>query len=84
MYLFADESGNFDFSRGRGASRYFILTTVTLADTVPGDALLALRRELAWNGVGLDTESTPRPTRRQCGTASSRCSRDTPSACTPR
>ncbi len=55
-YLFADESGNFDFSLGRGASRYFILTTVALADTAVGDALLALRRELAWNGVGLDTE----------------------------
>lgn len=56
LYLFADESGNFDFSPGRGASRYFILTTVALADTTSGDALLALRRELAWDGVGLDTE----------------------------
>jgi len=54
--VFADESGNFDFTRGRGASRYFILTTVTLRDTRPGDALLALRRELAWDRVGLDTE----------------------------
>jgi len=56
LYLFANESGNFDFSRGRGASRYFILTTVALVDTEVGDALLALRRELAWDRVGLDTE----------------------------
>jgi len=55
-YLFADESGNFDFTGGRGASRYFILTTIALDDCSVGDRLLALRRELAWEGVGLDAE----------------------------
>ncbi len=53
IHVFADEAGNFDFSRDRGASRYFILTTVTLPDCKVGDALLDLRRELAWSGVEL-------------------------------
>jgi Protein of unknown function (DUF3800) len=55
-YIFADESGNFDFSRKPGASRYFILTPVSASDCSMGDALLALRRDLAWRGVGLGTE----------------------------
>jgi hypothetical protein len=53
-YVFADEAGNFDFSLGQSASRYFVLTTVTMDDTSVGDALLSLRRELAWRGVHLD------------------------------
>ena len=51
IHVFADESGNFDFSRKPGASRYFILTTVVCEYTV-GNALLDLRRELAWEGHG--------------------------------
>jgi hypothetical protein len=54
-YLFADESGNFDFSRGPSATRYFILTTVSLTDCLVGNQLLELRRELAWEDRGLDT-----------------------------
>lgn len=54
--VFADESGNFDFSRSAGASRYFILVTVSAPDFSVGQALLDLRRDLAWRGVGLDTE----------------------------
>ncbi|HEX8395475.1 MAG TPA: DUF3800 domain-containing protein [Longimicrobium sp.] len=54
--VFADESGNFDFSRKQGASRYFILTTVTCASFSVGDALLRLRREIAWEGHGMDSE----------------------------
>ena len=50
-YVYADESGNFDFSRNRGASQYFILTTVTLDDHDVGNRLTELRRELAWEGV---------------------------------
>lgn len=50
VHVFADEAGNFDFSRKEGASRYFILTTVTMADFGAGDAVLALRRQLAWEG----------------------------------
>lgn len=56
VYIFADESGNFDFSRNRGATRYFILTTVTVRDCGVGDALLALRRKMAFEGDGLSTE----------------------------
>jgi hypothetical protein len=52
VHLFADESGNFDFSRGRGASRYFILTTVSFFDDRASCRdLEALRYDLAWRGV---------------------------------
>jgi len=54
--LFADESGNFDFSRKRDASRYFILTTIACPGYGVGDALLALRRDMAWEGLGVDLE----------------------------
>lgn len=54
--IFADESGNFDFSLRPGASRYFILTTVACADYSVGDALLQLRRQLAWEGLGVNSE----------------------------
>jgi hypothetical protein len=49
VFIFADEAGNLDFSPK--ASRYFILTTVTLPDLSAGDALLGLRRKLAWEGL---------------------------------
>jgi hypothetical protein len=51
--VFVDEAGNFDFTRSPGASRYFILTSVSLDDFEAGVALLELRRELAWEGVDL-------------------------------
>lgn len=54
--VFADESGNFDFSRKQGASRYFILTTIACPNFDVGDALLRLRREIAWEGHGTDSE----------------------------
>lgn len=54
--VFADESGNFDFSRKSGASRFFILTTIACARYDVGDALLSLRRDLAWEGLGLISE----------------------------
>jgi hypothetical protein len=53
-YVFADEAGNFDFSNGRDASRYFVLCTVMAEHCAAGDALLALRRELGWRGIHLD------------------------------
>jgi|GEM_PF-5849601 hypothetical protein len=49
VYVFADEAGNFDFRRADGATRYFILGTITTRDAAAGEALLGLRRELAWN-----------------------------------
>ncbi len=51
VYVFGDESGNLDFSNNQGASRYFILTTVMMENCSVGDALLQLRRELAWKDV---------------------------------
>jgi hypothetical protein len=54
--VFADESGNFDFSRKQDASRYFILTTIACPNFDVGDALLRLRREIAWEGHGVDSE----------------------------
>lgn len=53
-YVFADEAGNFDFPLKQGASRYFILTTVTMDDCRAGDALAQLRRDLVWQGVNLE------------------------------
>ncbi len=53
-YVFSDEAGNFDFSRQSGASRYFILGTVTANDCHVGDQLLQLRREMGWRGTHLD------------------------------
>lgn len=53
VFVFADEAGNFDFRRAHGATTYFILTTVTMTDCSPGDALLELRRQLAWEGLRL-------------------------------
>lgn len=51
LHLFADESGNFDFSRGTGASRYFILTAVTLKECGEINARLQeLRHQMAWEG----------------------------------
>ena len=54
-YVFADEAGNFDFRDKHGASRYFILTTVTADSPQVGDDLLALRRGLAWDGIALES-----------------------------
>ena len=53
-YVFADEAGNFDFSNQAGASKYFVLTTVTADDCDFGTEILELRRDLAWRGVSLD------------------------------
>jgi hypothetical protein len=49
VYVFADEAGDFVFKHGEGISRYFIIGTVTMADTGIGNEIVNLRRELAWN-----------------------------------
>jgi hypothetical protein len=49
-HFFVDEAGNFDFSLRRGASKYFVLTSVTMNDCESADRLLDLRRELSWTG----------------------------------
>jgi uncharacterized protein DUF3800 len=53
VFVFADEAGNFDFTRNRSASRYFVLATVTMSDCSVGDQLQALRRDLVWRGYEL-------------------------------
>ena len=52
-YIYADESGNFDFSVHDGASKYFIVTTVMLQDHKVASELFELRRNLAWKGFNL-------------------------------
>jgi hypothetical protein len=53
LYIFADEAGDFEFARKANVSRYFILATVTMDTCKVGDALVELRRELAWKKVPL-------------------------------
>ena len=55
-HIYADEAGNFDFSTKQGATRFFILTTVTVDDHRIESDLLDLRRELAWSGIALARE----------------------------
>jgi Protein of unknown function (DUF3800) len=50
LYIFADETGDFEFVRGRNVSRYFILCTVSMGSCYVGTALVELRRRLAWDG----------------------------------
>lgn len=52
-YVYGDESGNFDFGDQEGASRYFILTTVVVADHAIETDLMDLRRQLTWEGEPL-------------------------------
>ncbi|MEN8374928.1 MAG: DUF3800 domain-containing protein [Gemmatimonadota bacterium] len=58
LYVFADESGNLDFRphTASGPTRYFVLTTLTCSGPEVGNHLLDLRRELAWDGLGLNSE----------------------------
>ncbi len=62
-YVFADESGNFDFRPHQnfpGASRYFSVGTLMLPDDEAVNhltsELLGLRRELAWRGAQVRPE----------------------------
>ncbi len=76
-YIYADESGNFDFSRNAGATRYFLLTTVVINDHSVESELLELRRELAWEGVeirnGFHAVNDSRRVRRRVFDTLSRC-----------
>ncbi|HYR29121.1 MAG TPA: DUF3800 domain-containing protein, partial [Thermoanaerobaculia bacterium] len=55
-YVFADESGNYDFSLKQSASKYFVVVTVTVDDCTVGARLLDLRREMAAEGLRLDSD----------------------------
>jgi hypothetical protein len=54
-YLFADESGNLDFSRSRGATPYFAVGTMLVRGDDAVEALrtdlLKLQTELGWSGI---------------------------------
>ena len=49
-YLFADEAGCFTFERKAGASRYFLLCTLTTEDCSFSRELLDIRRDLCAGG----------------------------------
>jgi len=53
FHVFADEAGDFDFSRKASASTYFILCTVAMPCCAVGETLVGLRRQLAWNDFEL-------------------------------
>lgn len=53
LHIFADEAGDFEFSRKQNVSRYFILCTVAMNSCHIADNLLDLRRQLAWDGFTL-------------------------------
>lgn len=53
LYVFADEAGDFEFSRKANVSRYFILCTVTMRSCHIANELLDLRRKLAWEKAEL-------------------------------
>src|SRR5882757_882202 len=58
VYIFADETGNFDFSRKSGATRYFGVGTIALRDdnvSILTSSMAQLRRDIAWKGLGLDS-----------------------------
>lgn len=51
VHIFGDEAGDLQFvPPGNGVSRYFMIGTVTIDDCSVGERLLALRRELVWEG----------------------------------
>ena len=45
-YVFADEAGCFTFKRKQGASKYFLLCTLTTDDCTLSHELLSVRRDL--------------------------------------
>lgn len=53
QYVFADEAGDFDFSKNQRASKYFIACAVCMESEDLGLELLKLRRELAWEKLPL-------------------------------
>ncbi|MER8377546.1 hypothetical protein [Mesorhizobium sp. M1396] len=53
IFLFADEAGCFNFSKGQNISRYYIVCTAILSNCNIGIKLQELRRDLAWQGAPL-------------------------------
>lgn len=50
-YVFSDEAGCFNFSRGPNISRYFVVCTIALDSCDIGADLLDLRRQMVWEGM---------------------------------
>lgn len=55
VFIFSDEAGDFTFRRVPGASGWFLIATVTMSDCSVGDRLQALQRELAWQGIVIES-----------------------------
>jgi hypothetical protein len=52
LFIFADEAGCFNFTRNPGASRYYIVCTISCSScSALGSSLLELRRSLVWEGA---------------------------------
>ncbi len=47
-FIFTDEAGDFAFKRGPNVPNYFIVCSITVDSCDVGEALLKLRRQLAW------------------------------------
>lgn len=55
LYIFIDESGNFDFSRGPGASHWFVLSAFSTTDPTEGVAeLIRVRHEAIEHGLDIE------------------------------
>jgi hypothetical protein len=50
-FIFADEAGDFEFSRKPNVSKYFIVCAMKTESCDLGHDLLRLRRDLLWDGV---------------------------------
>lgn len=51
-FVYADECGDFAFTR-RNASRYYVICTVSMVDPSVGDQLLRLKRDLIFEGLSV-------------------------------
>jgi hypothetical protein len=52
LFIFADEAGCFNFSRNQGASKYYIVCTISCRSCADlGSTLLDLRRQLVWENA---------------------------------
>ena len=52
LFIFADEVGCFNFSRNQGASKYYIVCTISCRSCADlGSTLLDLRRQLVWENA---------------------------------
>src|SRR6185437_3685642 len=53
VFLFANEAGDFNFTRQPKASKYYIICTVATTSCDVANDLLMLKRRLAWKGAPL-------------------------------